>query len=66
MTKNHDKNVCLRMPSSLRSRLNEYANSREMRLSAVIRMACADLLRKDASSSGFKISGRPDDRICTL
>jgi hypothetical protein len=53
MTQKHDNSVCLRMPALLRSRLKEYAGSREMHLSAVIRMACADLLRKDASSNGF-------------
>ncbi len=43
--------VCFRIPESLRDRLKKYADDNEKHLSAIIRMACSDFLKRTKETS---------------
>ena len=42
----HNQNVAFRCPNSLKQKLEVYAEENDLRVSAVIRNACVDYLRK--------------------
>ena len=45
----HNQNVAFRCPNTLKEKLQTYANDNDLRVSAVIRNACVDYLRKENS-----------------
>ena len=42
----HNQNVAFRCPNTLKEKLQTYADENDLRVSAVIRNACVDYLRK--------------------
>ena len=43
----HNQNVAFRCPNTLKEKLQTYADENDLRVSAVIRNACVDYLRKE-------------------
>jgi predicted transcriptional regulator len=52
----HNQNVAFRCPNSLRERLQTYADENDLRVSAVIRNACADWLKLRAAETSSRPS----------
>ena len=47
----HNQNVAFRCPNTLKNKLQDYADENHLRVSAVIRNACVDYLRKEQSTA---------------
>ena len=47
----HNQNVAFRCPNTLKDKLQSYADENDLRVSAVIRNACVDYLRKEKSTA---------------
>ena len=47
----HNQNVAFRCPNTLKQKLQTYADENDLRMSAVIRNACVDYLRKEQSTA---------------
>ena len=43
----HNQNLAFRCPNTLKDKLQSYADENDLRVSAVIRNACVDYLRKE-------------------
>lgn len=56
----HNQNVAFRCPNTLKEKLQTYANDNDLRVSAVIRNACVDYLRKEQSSMQLIDVGRKE------
>ena len=47
----HNQNVAFRCPNTLKQKLQNFADENDLRMSAVIRNACVDYLRKEQSTA---------------
>lgn len=47
----HNQNVAFRCPNTLKQKLQTFAEDNQLRVSAVIRNACIDYLRKEQAIS---------------
>ena len=47
----HNQNVAFRCPNTLKHKLQNFADENDLRMSAVIRNACVDYLRKEQGTA---------------
>ena len=52
----HNQNVAFRCPNTLKEKLQNYADENDLRMSAVIRNACVDYLRKQMPTAFSPLS----------
>ena len=52
----HNQNVAFRCPNTLKQKLQTYADENDLRMSAVIRNACVDYLRKQMPTAFAPLS----------
>ena len=52
----HNQNVAFRCPNTLKEKLQTYADENDLRVSAVIRNACVDYLRKQIPTAFAPLS----------
>ncbi len=52
----HNQNVAFRCPNTLKEKLQTYADENDLRVSAVIRNACVDYLRKQMPTAFAPLS----------
>lgn len=52
----HNQNVAFRCPNTLKEKLQTYADENDLRVSAVIRNACVDYLRKEKPTAYAPLS----------